>query len=299
MPNYVKIVALTAALISPAFIATHQAHAEDTLVSSETVTTRLDLGGRQRMLTQRMAKAFCFIESGINVEKNREVLKTAENDYRTVHIGMRQGNPDLKLFVERKQIVIQAWNEVDEKWRVLNKIYEGTLDGNIAAQDAASVVANMTPELLNLNNNLVVMMNSAYSDHIGGGFADAVLIDMYGRQRMLSQKVAKQVCFAHSGHEEIRAELEETIYIFEASLDAFINGNPNAGIKPAPSPEIKAQLELTKTHWDAVSSVAKSVAAGALPETADVIKFNMTMDSFLFEMNKTVQMLDTFSANQS
>ncbi|MFA7096308.1 MAG: methyl-accepting chemotaxis protein [Gammaproteobacteria bacterium] len=72
--------------------------------------------------------------------------------------------------------------------------------------------------------------------------SDATAIDIAGRQRMLSQKMAKEAMMVVQGVES-PATVDETIRLFETSLHQLLEGDANLGIAPPGNPQIQAQLE--------------------------------------------------------
>jgi len=78
---------------------------------------------------------------------------------------------------------------------------------------------------------------------------DAVVINVAGRQRMLSQKMARLALQVMQGDSRARQPLEESAQLFDQSLLALIEGEPAQGIPPA-GPEAKAQLETVAAIWE-------------------------------------------------
>ena len=74
---------------------------------------------------------------------------------------------------------------------------------------------------------------------------DAVLVNIAGRQRMLSQKMTKQLL------EKDFAGLKKSIELFDSSLIILKDGDPARGIDPISDPEILAEWEKLKNVWTA------------------------------------------------
>lgn len=129
---------------------------------------------------------------------------------------------------------------------------------------------------------------------------DAATINVAGRQRMLSQKSAKEF-FAYSitSDKTVAAALRGTLRLFDTSLEALIQGgeapatlNPKQServpISP-PSPTVLRQLLAVKKTWQAYRADMEAAMAG----TGDVatLKRNLWQGNMhlLTEMNKAVQ----------
>lgn len=75
---------------------------------------------------------------------------------------------------------------------------------------------------------------------------DASAINISGRQRMLSQRVAKEAMMVVQGIEQ-RAIVEKTIYLFEKSHDMLIKGNKK--LEPVTDKLILKQLKKVEQLW--------------------------------------------------
>ena len=156
-----------------------------------------------------------------------------------------------------------------------------------------------TDDLVARSDELVAQLRQVCASRMGAaGYGGAILIDLFNRQEMLSQRLAKGVCFAARGFhaEETLADLAETIEFFDASLNAFIEGLGMAGIPPAPTPEIEARLIAARDIWTPVRPVAVSVTDGHEVSTSELESVNEGMSAFLVEMTEAVHLLMEYEA---
>ena len=277
------------------------ATAQNVEVSEESVNRKLDLAGRQRMLAQRMAKQLCYARSGVDVMENVEELQKAHGLFDSTHRGLVHGDDEQGLFEEGDASVIATWGDVDMIWAMADRTYEDMLSGEVVSPEDFANTIKVSSELVSRANDFVAQLRTVYGEHMGDvGHGGALLIDLYGRQRMLSQKLSKEVCLAAYGHDvdATRTELDATIAVFDNSINAFVDGLAIAGIPPAPSPEIEAQLRLARDIWVPVRPTAVSVARGRAASLSDLSTFNREMDRFLVEMNKAVGMLASHQSAQ-
>ncbi|MEM9735732.1 MAG: type IV pili methyl-accepting chemotaxis transducer N-terminal domain-containing protein [Pseudomonadota bacterium] len=299
MPRYARLAAFASLSL---VLAGPLPAAEPVPITEETVAKRIDLAGRQRMLTERMAKFFCYARSGVNILSNVDKLSAARTLFTKTHFGFRDGDPNAALFAEESSAVLASWNRVDRSFTDLDAIYRRALGGELVTEDQALFVNELTQLVRSKANDMVAELRAAYAGYLGdGGFGSALLIDMYGRQRMLSQKLSKEVCLVAGGNDLERnlPELNETLNIFEASLEAFRKGAPFAGIPTPPTEEIAAQLEIAHGEWAPIRDTARKVAKGGAASFAELSSFADGADRFLVEMNKAVQMLAALSKSES
>ena len=83
---------------------------------------------------------------------------------------------------------------------------------------------------------LIIMINvlvgySVYT-YINTQDEYANYINLAGRQRALSQKMAKEVLLCKDGFHEIDSDLQGTFQLFEETHFGFIDGNPEQNQRP-------------------------------------------------------------------
>ncbi len=133
--------------------------------------------------------------------------------------------------------------------------------------------------------------------------SDGKVINVAGRQRMLTQKMSKEV-FAVSGYSaENRGEylknLRATVDLFEKSLNSLMYGNNEAGIPATDEPEVKAQLDKVSGLWKNFKEKINIVLQSD-PES-DEYKNSLNYISknnihLLKEMNKAVGLYEKYSS---
>ncbi|MEM9843410.1 MAG: type IV pili methyl-accepting chemotaxis transducer N-terminal domain-containing protein, partial [Pseudomonadota bacterium] len=114
--------------------------------------------------------------------------------------------------------------------------------------------------------------------------ANAMLINLAGRQRMLTQKMAKDACEIWTGYhaEQGLADLEETMIIYESSLSALLNGLPEMGIQKAPNEKIREDLVQILDRWYIIKGNLKKLLVGEelnMDQKYEIIHdFNLELD---------------------
>lgn len=148
--------------------------------SSQAVTdARINLAGRQHMLIQRMAKASYFVMIGIAPAGKFVESKTAADEFaRTLHVlrfedsapGFKSGN---------NIAVIEALDGADLLWQTY-----GLAIRQLYSQD---------------RHNVVVSLIEFHHVDFSAPDARATTVKIAGRQWMLSQRIAKELCLIFAG----------------------------------------------------------------------------------------------------
>lgn len=264
-------------------------------VSPETIGKRIAIAGRQRMLAESMAKSACYAQSGIDTEASLQNLYVTWNVYGWYHRGLHSGNPQLELFPETDKRVLRRWEEIDKTWAGVAAVGKTAWQGQTLSAGQFETMMDRTREMSEQNNLLVSELRASYGDKLAasGGQMSALLIDLYERQRMLGQKLSKEVCLIARDFQtdNMRGSLSTTISTFSNSLDAFLTGMPALNIPAAPTPGIKDSLVTAKSHWTAITDVAKAAEAGQNISQEDLVRFREEMDLFLSDMTMAINLL--------
>lgn len=121
-----------------------------------------------------------------------------------------------------------------------------------------------------------------------------IVINLAGKQRMLTQKMSKEIFLAASNENptENLKVAKATAELFDRTLKGLELGNPDMGLPKAESPRIIRQLGKVKKLWTPFKeSVDSVVAAGTVSEDAiqKIADLNVPL---LKEMNKAVKLFE-------
>ncbi len=127
---------------------------------------------------------------------------------------------------------------------------------------------------------------------------DGLVVNIAGRQRMLSQKIAKeslQLLMAKKDFKKQQQTLLATADLFHRSLRGLIYGNAKMGLPVTTDPSIKKQLLLVNDLWEPFYAAVKTLASEPsiqTPAFKKALAYVSTHNLALLEqMNKTVGML--------
>ena len=128
---------------------------------------------------------------------------------------------------------------------------------------------------------------------------DGLAINLGGRQRMLTQKIAKETLSFISADDKAAAEkqVRSSMQIFEVSLEALANGGSAPltldmagpkGLLPAPPPDVHLQLVTGKELWTEYKGMIEAALKNDTKVARKIPAFSVQV---LAAMNKAVVML--------
>jgi len=167
--------------------------------------------GRQRMLAERILKAYCLVGLGARPERAELQLHTAVDlfDWQLIELAVLTGNhPKLTSLVDAVQ---NQWNE-----------YREIAAADVSLDGVKRLVAINRP-LVNASDKLVRVLGSmTASPHDR-------LVSMAGRQRMLSQRIAKLYMLRDVGldTEAVRDAIAAAGTEFDANHAALVSAPEN------------------------------------------------------------------------
>ncbi len=266
------VAALTA--IGIAFLAT-PAFAEDvTLVKYDATVEddgsakeRINYSGRLRMLSQRIPSAACNYASGVASEATHKMLVSASEEFETILDALENGNPELNILSpETRQKTLSRLSDVREAWAPMKAAVEGLSAGE-ATDENLQLILDSNMNVLGSAVVLVGELVKQYANPNAATQADLMLVDISGRQRMLTQKMSKEACILASGYaqDEARENLQGTMQIFDASLNALKFGLSDVGIQPPPSDTISDGLDIVSQDWSGVQELLETALSGEEP----------------------------------
>jgi|GEM_PF-5307818 len=152
------------------------------------IKTTINLAGKERMLTQKMSKEALLIARGIDIKANERRLLDSVKLFDRILNGLYYGDKNLKLEKTKDREILKGLNRVKRAWIPFKKnillIADGKRDKRIL-----EFIDKKNMELLNLINIVVEM----YRDKSSIEPQLAQTINLAGKERMLSQKMAKEL----------------------------------------------------------------------------------------------------------
>ena len=130
------------------------------------------------------------------------------------------------------------------------------------------------------------------------------IINLSGKQRMLTQKMSKELLLIAASSEirqlntqDIYGDLLESSELFEQTLIGLRDGDDELGLRPAKSDAIKAKIDKTMAMWKQFKPNIDLVLTTT--DTKNYIEVASQSLPLLSEMNNTVQLIEKDAISES
>ncbi|MFA5241181.1 MAG: type IV pili methyl-accepting chemotaxis transducer N-terminal domain-containing protein [Sulfuricella sp.] len=190
------------------------------------INSAINKAGRQRMLSQRMAKAYLQIGQKIDTQRSTKILESsvALFDQQLVELKNYAPTPETR----------NTYAKLEKTWLT----YKDVLIGIAPGREGAKKVMEISDAVLQLSHEGTLHLVSLSKSESGP------LVGVAGRQRMLSQRMAKLYQAINWGV----ASANETAELGKARGE-FTTGLKALSSAPGTSQAIRGELELARQQW--------------------------------------------------
>lgn len=235
---------------------TAAAASSDPVVISDTVKL-IDMAGKQRMLSQRIAKDYLYAGKKIAAAKANKQLKNS-----------------LAELMESHKVLVKSINDPDIK-NLLAFVEMSTEDFESTANEAftldnAQLVIDLSESMLEGSQYVVDSLKETVE------IQESKIVGKAGKQRMLAQRIAKYYIAYQAGIKD-----KNTIDQMKAAVATFSESHAALMSNAANTPEINRKLNEIDRLWKIVYKFYLNIEKGGLP----LIVFNTT-DNITKKMNQ-------------
>ncbi len=228
----------------------------DPVVISDTVKL-IDMAGKQRMLSQRIAKDYLYAGKKIAPAKANKQLKSS-----------------LEELIEAHRVLVKSINDPEIK-NLLAFVEMSTEDFEATANetftiDNAQLVIDLSESMLEGSQYVVDSLKETVK------IQESKIVGQAGKQRMLAQRIAKYYIAYQAGIKD-----KNTIDQMKAAVAMFSEAHAALMANSANTPEINRKLNEIDRLWKIVYKFYLNIEKGGLP----LIVFNTT-DNITKKMNK-------------
>lgn len=262
---------------------------DDIMSGSNAMKKRINTSGRQRMLTQRMTKLAILISLHIDKNRSQKKLMKFANLYNDTLSEFKTGETDFGFSKESNAEIKKQIAVVEKLWKEFLDNVKVIAEGKDKKNNALNYLTSHNQELLKESNVLVSLYEKSNTTQNYMEKAMVKIVNLAGRQRMLTQKMTKEKLMCVKGQKEYKKSLRKTIKLFDESLDTLISGNPEENITKPSNKKIIAQLNKVKKLWEELKPLYENWKPDA-KVLATIIKRNPIL---LKEMNEMVTLAET------
>ncbi len=248
----------------------------------------INLSGKQRMLTQRISKLSILAATNVDVKNSKDKLIEYSKLYDRTLNGFVNGDKSFDLLPTKDKKILKYIEELKKEWKPFYLNIQALAKYPKKSKKPLSYIVKRNEKLLKMSDKLVQLFKDANKTRTFMDKVRANIVDVAGRQRMLTQKMTKEklLIISKIDEKENKKKLKNTISVFDSSLNMLIKGNPQKKIATPTDKNIKEQLKKVSSIWSKLKPIYSSDKVGK-KELSTIISQNPIL---LKEMDKVVKM---------
>ncbi len=231
----------------------------------------INLSGKERMLTQRMAKDLLLISQKINTKKNKADLKATAKEFETILHGLQKGDKSLGLLGTKLPAIQKQLKKAEKLWGEIHprfaKVYKDpkVLKETIAKLD--TLLVEMDKAVKKFEKSIqrqkqALQLSSLVNSFMNNKNRENHLVNLSGKQRMLTQKMTKLALLVslNIDKKENKKRLHEAYMLYGKTLKGFVKGDMSLDIEATKDPKIVSYLKEVSREWEPfAANIAKII----------------------------------------
>ena len=201
----------------------------------------INVAGKQRMLSQRIAKDYLYIGKKVAVDKATKQLEKSLKEFTRSQKFLDQSIPDPEI----KNLITFVNLSESELEETAKKPF---------SLDNAQLVLDLSESMLEGSQYIVDSLKGQAKQK------DSVVVATSGKQRMLAQRIAKYYIAYQSGIKDKNTvdQMKTTVKLFDNNNKALLNNVGN-------TTEISQELQRVNRLWKIVHKFYLNIEKGGLP----------------------------------
>ena len=225
------------------------------------VVKLIDIAGKQRMLSQRIAKDYLYAGKKVATAKASKQMKASLHELIAAHKILNDSinDPEIKNLLSFVEL------SIDDFKTTANQPFN---------LDNAQLIIDLSESMLEGSQYVVNSLKERVK------VKESAIVGKAGKQRMLAQRIAKYYIAYQAGIKD-----KNTVDQMKAAVAEFAKAHKELMSNPSNTPEINRQLHKIDRLWKIVYKFYLNIEKGGLP----LIVFNTT-DDITKKMNKITEM---------
>lgn len=261
---------------------------DDFMEEGNVLKKTINLSGKQRMLSQYMAKL--TVQISLNIQKDQSIveLKKISELYAKTLKAFSVGDSDLGIKSATNAKVKEQIKVLEKEWKNFEEQIQLIISKKDKDGKALAYVLESNEKLLASSNELVARYEASNTSANYLEKARLRVVNVAGRQRMLIEKMTKEKLLCVKSPQKYNSKLKSTVKLFNDSLTTIIKGDSSKQITKPSNTKIIKQLKVISKLWEELKPLYKK-EKNSSKELAIIIAKNST---FLKEMNTMVELAE-------
>lgn len=261
-------------------------------VTDTGASNRIEAGDVLRTVSQEIPSAVCHLHNGVAPETSVKLMNQGIAKFDLMLDALINGNEAIGIVggEERRKTMVLL-EELETLWQPVRA-------ASLAVQNdptdvaALNVVYDNASLMLDKTYYLLSELEGQYANPVELMQSDVMLLEVSGRQAMMSQRISYLACRKWSGavDADYVEALKTSMQQFGFGMNALRNGMPEVGINPPPTEAISLLLDQAAADWDVVSRHVETISqTGAIDDAGATELYELLADK-MYKMEEVAHL---------